>query len=70
MSKLYKEKFLNLVSKLEEKNTITTFMLSAEQFFESKRKEVEQGSEKQGVQAVDVTMDRSNDQSKEFVPER
>ncbi|KAK6791493.1 hypothetical protein RDI58_010574 [Solanum bulbocastanum] len=45
-------------------------MLSAEQFFEVKRKEVEQGSEKHGMQAVDVTMDRSNDQSKDLVPER
>ncbi|KAK6786395.1 hypothetical protein RDI58_014920 [Solanum bulbocastanum] len=31
-------------------------MLSAEQFFEVKRKEVEQGSEKHGVQAVDVAL--------------
>ncbi|KAH0704796.1 hypothetical protein KY285_019074 [Solanum tuberosum] len=61
------EKFLNLVSKLEEKDkAITTLMLSAEQFAEVQRKEVEQGSEKQGVQAVDVAMERSNDQSKEL----
>ncbi|KAH0776654.1 hypothetical protein KY290_008065 [Solanum tuberosum] len=59
--------FLNLVSKLEEKDkAITIFMLSDEQFIEVKRKEVEQGSEKQGAQAVDVAMERSNDQSKEL----
>ncbi|KAH0701928.1 hypothetical protein KY285_016206 [Solanum tuberosum] len=38
-----KKKFLNLVSKLEEKdNAITTFVLLAEQFAEVKRKEMEQ----------------------------
>ncbi|KAK6786491.1 hypothetical protein RDI58_015016 [Solanum bulbocastanum] len=45
-------------------------MLSVEQFFEVKRKEVEQGSEKHEVQAVDVAMDRSNYQSEELFPER
>jgi len=55
------------VSKLEEKdNAITTFVLLAEQFAEVKRKEMEQWSEKQGVEAVDVAMDRSNDQGKEL----
>lgn len=55
------------MSKLKEKdNAITTFMLSAQQFSEVKRKEMEQGSEKQGVQAVDVAMERSNDQGKEI----
>ncbi|KAH0765319.1 hypothetical protein KY285_001190 [Solanum tuberosum] len=39
------KKFLNLVSKLKEKdNVITTFMLSAQQFAEVKRKEMEQGT--------------------------
>uniref|UniRef100_M1CNW6 Uncharacterized protein n=1 Tax=Solanum tuberosum TaxID=4113 RepID=M1CNW6_SOLTU len=52
---------------MEEKdNVITTFMLLAKQFAEVKRKEMEQGSEKQGVQAVDVAMERSNDQGKEL----
>ncbi|KAH0650259.1 hypothetical protein KY284_030171 [Solanum tuberosum] len=39
------KKFLNLVSKLEEKdNAITTLMLLAQQFAEVKRKEMEQGT--------------------------
>ncbi|KAG5572195.1 hypothetical protein H5410_061961 [Solanum commersonii] len=41
-------------------------MLSAELFAEVKRKEMEQGSEKHGEQAVDVAMERSNDQGKEL----
>lgn len=55
------------MSKLEEKERlITTLMLSAEQLAEVKKKELEQGSEKQGVQAVDVAMGGLIDQSKEL----
>ncbi|CAN4080732.1 unnamed protein product [Withania somnifera] len=57
------EMYLNLVSKLEEKErSISTLMLSTE-------KQVEQGSEKQGVQAVEVAMERSKvaaDQTKQL----
>ncbi|KAM3340554.1 protein DYAD-like [Capsicum galapagoense] len=62
------EKFLSLVSKLEEKErSITTLILSStEQLAEVKKKEVELGSEKLGGQAVDVAMERSHDQSKEL----
>lgn len=58
---MIQEKILNLVSKLEEKDeAIKTFMLSAEQLAEVKRKEMYQESEKQEVQAVDVALQRSN----------
>ncbi|MCD7468749.1 hypothetical protein HAX54_007187 [Datura stramonium] len=62
------EKFLNLVSKLEEKErSISTLMLSTEKLPEVRKKQVEQESKKQGVQEVDVAMERSkvaDDQSK------